>query len=98
MDLPGEQHRVEDRARVVAGDVTQVGHLAGVGVDLDDGDMGAEGVGRARSLEGGGLDDAVVTGRGGDRRPVGAHRGGSGDVEGPVVGVEDDVDLVGLEE
>ncbi len=49
--LPVDQQRVDDGAGVVAGDVADEPHLAGVGVDLDDGDVGAERERRAAGRE-----------------------------------------------
>jgi hypothetical protein len=43
VDLAVDQQRVHDGAGVVAGDVAQEPDLAGLGVDLDDRDVGAEG-------------------------------------------------------
>ena len=42
VELALEEQRVDDRAGVVARDVADVAHPAGLGVDLDDGDVGAE--------------------------------------------------------
>ena len=49
--LPVDEQRVEDAPAVVDRDVTQRHHHAGVGVDLDDGDVRAERERRARLLE-----------------------------------------------
>ena len=50
VDLALEQQRVEHPAGVVAGDVAEGADLAGLGVDLDDGDVGAERERRAGGL------------------------------------------------
>ena len=51
VDLALEQHRVEHPAGVVAGDVADQLHLAGLGVDLDHGDVRAERERRPAGLE-----------------------------------------------
>ena len=64
------QRAVQDPAGVVDGDVVPDRHFAGLGVDLDDGDVGQEAVGR-RGVDG------VVGGRGG--QPGDRERGREGE-------------------
>ena len=72
--------------------------MPGLGVDLDDGDVGAEGVGRAVGLEVGlGLEAALARGRG-HLGPRPGHRRGALHVERAVGPVEHDVGGVGLEQ
>ena len=49
--LAGDEQRVEDAAAVVDGDVAHQPHAAGLGVDLDDGDVRAERVRRVAAVE-----------------------------------------------
>ena len=100
VDLALEQHRVEHRAGVVARDVAQVADLAGLGVDLDDGDVAAERERRRRPRRrsSAALEAAVAGGGAGQVGPRLAHGRRAGDVEGAVVHVEHDVGGVGLEQ
>ena len=50
MQLPGHQHRVDDRAEIVHGDITVDTHHACFRVDLDFGDMAAIGEGGRRAF------------------------------------------------
>ena len=89
VDLAGRE-RVEEAAGVVDADEPLQRHLARVGVDLDDGDVGAE---RERRLGGGEVGRArqrrLEAGRQlGPRHP---GRRGAGDMEPAGGGVEDDV-------
>ncbi len=49
--LAGDQHRVEDRAAIVDGNVAEQGDFTGVGVDLHHGDVGPERVRRVEAVE-----------------------------------------------
>ena len=88
------------RAGVVAGDVAHEAHLAGLGVDLDDGDVGAERERRRRRRRSGCRSSAASPSGRGQRGEVGPrlrHRRRAGDVERAGVDVEHDVGLGGLE-
>ena len=70
VDLALEEQRVDHPAGVVAGDVAEVADLAGLGVDLDDGDMGTERERGAAGVEAG-LDQQLLAVGGGDAGEVG---------------------------
>jgi hypothetical protein len=69
MDLALDQHRVQDEAEIVDDGVVDDGHHAGVGVDLDLGDVAAVGEGPGIELDGG---------RGIEARPRSPRRRGHG--------------------
>ncbi len=79
MDLTGDDHRVDHVAAVVDGVILKDLHVAGVGVDLDHGQVGAEGPGGVAGAEHGlGLETRGhpfgegmgLIGRLGDGRPL----------------------------
>jgi hypothetical protein len=49
--LPLHEHRVENDAAIVDGDVAEQPHIARLGIDLNDGEVRPERIRRARSLE-----------------------------------------------
>ena len=93
MELALDEQRVDDAPGVVAGHVADEAHPAGLGVDLDDGDVGAERERRHRPVERrrGGELGALFERRRGDICPRQRHGRCAGDVEVPLCGVEDDV-------
>ena len=100
MELALDEQRVDDAPGVVARDVAHEADVAGLGVDLDDGDVGAERERRDRPVERrrGGQGGAAVERCRWRRRPRRAsrracRRRGSC----PTVGVEHDVGDIGLE-
>ena len=99
-----DEERVEHRAAVVDRDVAQQADLARVEVDLDDGDVGAERE-RGAALVEVELGRRAAVGRSrrvgsdvGELAPASAWAGTPATPTVPVVGVDDDVGDVGLEQ
>ena len=94
MHLALREQRVDQRAGVVDRDVLAQAHQAGLGVDLDDGDVRAEGnvgIGGSKTCSAAGRRTGVL----GELVPAEAVRRRAGDVEASAV--EHDVADVGLE-
>jgi hypothetical protein len=102
VDLALEQHRVQHPAGIVAGDLLEVLHLTGLGVDLDHGHVGTEREGGAADRVVRGVRQAfgqfgVALGGHGDVGPRPGDGGSTRHVEAGRVLVEHHVGLVGLE-
>ena len=100
MNLPIDDHRVHDRSRVVAGDVTQNEDRAGLDVDLDDRDVGAERERGSCRLEVdlGPQGGAACDGVSGQFGPASGDCRCAGDRELSGVDIEDDIGRIRLEQ